>query len=1421
MEESKRDTEIARSTEQPTDIQKSLPVTALPVGDKQVLDTEGEEGLKNKEGLKCIVDATGIQACEKALEDSSEGRATQKESISDKQQKMEPPGESVSTFNEQETSQLEDRKFPAAPPNSLEDQLSVNVLPDEAAAETTVKKYVCVGPSSEHADIGPVIDRCGDREDVATNNSAPTNSAPLIDQVLMADLSTEKEFSPPRLSKLSKPANKFDAATMDPTAVSLEDAFDSYASLRKRKSKKREIQIKISSMATVKDERMSFGEIAPARRGSAHLVFRTELRPVCEVGSEFYGISGLADKFEVDMKDSLSFFEETHEEQDAAFKEFQLKRGLVEMQRKLREVENEDKKGQKEIAELIGAMAKDKQLSAERSFENYKAKYTDDESRDLQRLQAYYQQKTASSQNKINQGIKILQRRHQRNMQQAIQQHREQVQQRHLPEQMASAEWQSTSQQIQAKQQREMQDFSAKGEEIKAKTDTDCRREQEKIRKQYEQKRLNIEINRKKLFSKLYTQFQQLRQRYLKRHLQMVMQRRKNIENAYAVEHKTIDTGTKPLGNDSAYTPLELAKSTLQEKPEHQPPSPIKFSHRWTSHEKCYSAGGGARHKHRKGVMSQANRQISIEIHNEGIWISSLSKSCQPEEGAENASQDELLPWGTNAYSVLESIICGEVPHYLDTFDFGETATAQGGQLRCILTDLRTSDETASSQRSLAFREQEDANLANLEKQVTELLEKTSEAEKAVTRCSEEEKQCHTSLQTACKELEKAKRTQDDFRSKFRNFLGPDGNPIATANPNDRQELMKAMLRYKSNLENAMKNEKSAKQSLEDTRTRLQKLQLLMKAGYKNSGIATNALKKRKTVLAAARAGRSSRFSKHSEVADSERAAVRVSDILSALKRTAEKRRDQSNQKKSSSFSSAWIQSFPGLPSSLKKSLWHKMHRRKHQIVLRPTQESMINDLRKYVETKIGGEKANRSRIEQEALESKLLNAEQLFLLAMHPASDLEFPRAPSSKSNEEWAEPGWQMVLTVPSKKNSGILPCTPSFSLPEINTCEMLSAPGRQASSLFRTSQLKGLVAPMSAFAVASSPAETTASLANPVIWSSGDPFFATDEDTALGYAFHAKQAPTKPPLQSKKPSTAKDPSKFDTMKGLYSASQKSKTSGLKTVNPITGTKRSSVDSAKLDKFLPETTKTSSEATPHKRKTSDVSQSQSRKLGRKLDLISEGQTAVAAGNTATQYNQYMKQQIQQPQHSQPPIQQQQYSDPASQAIKRQQSLTKPHQSQPPQQVQTQQHHHQQQIRHPAQQQQLQGTPKANQYSSPQQRQLAQLQMMQQQQHHQQQQQSTPQQHHQQPTQHPHQAQSPLHQITQQPSVKASFSASQAMQPMQQFYAPLTRPTAPSGQHPQYQSPAPIQGRVMPNSNSFSGNIGPHDGQNPANGPP
>jgi hypothetical protein len=77
-----------------------------------------------------------------------------------------------------------------------------------------------------------------------------------------------------------------------------------------------------------------------------------------------------------------------------------------------------------------------------------------------------------------------------------------------------------------------------------------------------------------------------------------------------------------------------------------------------------------------------------------------------------------------------------------------------------------------------------------------------------------------------------------------------------------------------------------------------------------------------------------------SETAESERASTRVTDVIAALKKTADRRREQLNQKRSSSASSTWVQGLPGIPGPLKKSLWHKMHRRRRQqIFLRPSLE--------------------------------------------------------------------------------------------------------------------------------------------------------------------------------------------------------------------------------------------------------------------------------------------------------------------------------------------------------------------------------------------------------------------------------------------------------------------------------------------------
>ena len=209
---------------------------------------------------------------------------------------------------------------------------------------------------------------------------------------------------------------------------------------------------------------------------------------------------------------------------------------------------------------------------------------------------------------------------------------------------------------------------------------------------------------------------------------------------------------------------------------------------------------------------------------------------------------------------------------------------------------------------------------------------------------------------------------------------------------------------------------------MKDTKEKATKLQAHAKNAFKNASIATNILKKKRALInsdqISAQAARAGRPVRQSDAVEQEKASIRVKDVTSALRKTAGKRREQSVQKQSNSFSSAWVQSFPGLPNSLKKSLWHKMHRRRQQIILRPTEECLVNGLRERVTEVLAG---SRKRI---VVENELLKAEQLYLLATHPVGEIDLPTVPPSKSSDSWAEPGWKVILEVPENDRKGRYP-------------------------------------------------------------------------------------------------------------------------------------------------------------------------------------------------------------------------------------------------------------------------------------------------------------------------------------------------------------------------------------------------------------
>jgi hypothetical protein len=292
-------------------------------------------------------------------------------------------------------------------------------------------------------------------------------------------------------------------------------------------------------------------------------------------------------------------------------------------------------------------------------------------------------------------------------------------------------------------------------------------------------------------------------------------------------------------------------------------------------------------------------------------------------------------------------------------------------------------------------------------------------------------------------------------------------------------------------------------------------MQTLVKSAQRNYSLAVTLLQKKQT-LSGNGLSKSGRSSGRPLVAvdEDDRASFRVKDVIGALRVTADRRREQSDQKKNTGFSSAWVQSFPGLPSSLKKSLWHKMHRRKQQVILRLTHESLVSELRTIVVRVTAAKYSERSKSDKmEKIEAEMMKAEQLYLLATHPVAEEPLQFVPPTKSSESWAEPGWKLDLSVQSDeahRASMILPCSPSFPVLESYLSELSSTPGRQAASLLRTSHFRSLASPLSAFAVASSPAESNSSFLQNSVYTEGDPLNFTDEDVEIGYMFTIKQQP-----------------------------------------------------------------------------------------------------------------------------------------------------------------------------------------------------------------------------------------------------------------------------------------------------------------------
>ena len=221
---------------------------------------------------------------------------------------------------------------------------------------------------------------------------------------------------------------------------------------------------------------------------------------------------------------------------------------------------------------------------------------------------------------------------------------------------------------------------------------------------------------------------------------------------------------------------------------------------------------------------------------------------------------------------------------------------------------------------------------------------------------------------------------------------------------------MAASMKYKTAASAAIKKENECSRRVAEAKLASQKQEVIIKQKQEEATIAANNLKKR---------------TKPEERDEMNSESNRIADIISSFDLAGNKRRDQLDKKRHSNTSSAWVHTLPGVPGPLRRSLWYKMHRRRQQIVLRPSPESIILGLRSHVEKSLKekglsippGKTDKSSKAKQVALEEAQLRAEQELLLAIHPvlSPDEKLLSTPSSSASSAWAEPGqWRRTISI-----------------------------------------------------------------------------------------------------------------------------------------------------------------------------------------------------------------------------------------------------------------------------------------------------------------------------------------------------------------------------------------------------------------------
>ncbi len=748
------------STEKTTEEKETQEVPNKPV-EKSSDNIEGTNTMKEEVAAKEYEETSGDVSTDEPKPDAADGtdETEKKENVTEKEDESKMSDQQSQNSVQMKVEKKEAVSVDQTESNNTDESLSADKAKmDEDNANPKVDAEITVTKAREVGNI----------------TTEKESTAMEIETELVQSNGVKAEPDPIEKTSLIPDANN------TPTEVtSLEKKDDTFrdfqkkgTSKKKKSKKKRLIKIKIPGMST---------ELTKTKMANVVSTVTPD-KPDFALSCHDSLIPENDDAIEKELEDSLAFFEQPHEDQDPMFIESVKKEKRDRILLALKNIQIEEDSGKKQIGAIVSQQLKERQASTERYIEKHRVKIATDQKNDLTRLQQQYTTKSRSNKVKIDQSMQALRKKQAEESQKYMQQHRQQVQQRRLPEQVANAQWQEIASRLNSKHSRVMHDFSRRGKEVMKKYELEYERERTRITKAYEKRGQDLNTQRQNLYNRIYTGLQQIKQRHVKKHLISIAERR----TAMKLELDSMeDKPMRETAQQNLQTSPDKAKSGTEERQALRPVSPIKTATDWREESVYEPSGAATRHKHRKGVLSQINRQLSVEIHNEGIWLSELSEKKnnqnRTKDSSDNAATTEsdkkyFFPWGVKARKILESIVCGEIPFACNDsskFNFSDTVAQNGGHIRCIMTDLRTSDATASAQRAEAIMKKELEDVKKLEEKEGVIKKNMGEMEKNIEIIRKSQQELNLKLKQTVKEYEKTKQHLQAFRTKYSNFFGP------------------------------------------------------------------------------------------------------------------------------------------------------------------------------------------------------------------------------------------------------------------------------------------------------------------------------------------------------------------------------------------------------------------------------------------------------------------------------------------------------------------------------------------------------------------------------------------------------------------------------------------------------------------------